>query len=228
MTDCDVAQNLAGVRRRIEAACERARRDPALVKLVGVTKTVPAERIKPAIEAGLEIIGENYMQEAKSKRDALAGLPVLWHCIGHLQANKAKIALECCDWIESVDSVGLAAELNRRAGLSGRKVPVLIQVNIGSEETKNGIGESELTSFVESCRGFERLELRGLMALPPFFDQPERVRPFFRRMRELLDQLRARDENLCELSMGMSGDFEVAIEEGATIVRVGTAIFGHR
>jgi pyridoxal phosphate enzyme (YggS family) len=228
MMESDVALNLAWVRGKIAAACQRARRDPALVKLVGVTKTVPAQRVKLAIEAGLEIIGENYMQEAKSKREALAGLPVLWHCIGHLQTNKAKIALECCDWIETVDSPGLAAELNRRAGGLGRKIPVLIQVNIGSEETKNGIGESELTSFIEFCRGLEHLEPHGLMALPPFFDQPERVRPFFRRMRELLDTLSARDPNLCELSMGMSGDFEVAIEEGATIVRVGTAIFGQR
>lgn len=227
----EVAQNLAAVRHRIAAACARAGRDPSEVKLVGVTKTVSVDRIREGIEAGLEIIGENYIQEAKSKREPLAGLPVLWHYIGHLQTNKVKTALECCDWIETLDREGLAIELNRRAGEAGRKMPVLIQVNIGDEETKSGIGEAELPSFLKFCCGLDRLDVRGLMALPPFFDQPERVRPYFRRMRELLAMLRtdAPDpRKLTELSMGMSGDFEVAIEEGATIVRVGTAIFGER
>ncbi len=227
----EVAQNLAAVRHRIAAACARAGRDPSEVKLVGVTKTVSVDRIREGIEAGLEIIGENYIQEAKSKREPLAGLPVLWHYIGHLQTNKVKTALECCDWIETLDREGLAIELNRRAGEAGRKMPVLIQVNIGDEETKSGIGEAELPSFLKFCCGLDRLDVRGLMALPPFFDQPERARPYFRRMRELLAMFRtdAPDpRKLTELSMGMSGDFEVAIEEGATIVRVGTAIFGER
>ncbi len=227
----EVAQNLAAVRHRIAAACARGGRDPSEVKLVGVTKTVSVDRIREGIEAGLEIIGENYIQEAKSKREPLAGLPVLWHYIGHLQTNKVKTALECCDWIETLDREGLAIELNRRAGEAGRKMPVLIQVNIGDEETKSGIGEAELPSFLKFCCGLDRLDVRGLMALPPFFDQPERARPYFRRMRELLEMFRtdAPDpRKLTELSMGMSGDFEVAIEEGATIVRVGTAIFGER
>ncbi|MDR3557380.1 MAG: YggS family pyridoxal phosphate-dependent enzyme [Syntrophobacteraceae bacterium] len=231
MHSSEVAENLEAVRLRIAAACDRARRDPSEVKLVGVTKTVPADRIREAIEAGLEIIGENYIQEAKSKREQLAGLPVVWHFIGHLQSNKAKTALECSDWIETLHSEALAIELNRRAANAGRKIPVLIQVNIGEEDTKSGMGAASLPAFLKFCDALDCLDVRGLMALPPFFDQPERARPYFRRMRELLDTLKAGSpatRSLTELSMGMSGDFEVAIEEGATIVRVGTAIFGQR
>ncbi|HXW67983.1 MAG TPA: YggS family pyridoxal phosphate-dependent enzyme [Dissulfurispiraceae bacterium] len=227
----EVADNLAAVRERIKAACERAGRDPVGVKLVGVTKTVPIERIRLGIEAGIDILGENYIQEAKRKREILAGFPVSWHCIGHLQTNKAKMAVECCDWIETLDRETLATELNRRAENAGKKVPVLIQVNIGGEDTKSGIRPDELNSFFELAAGFDCLDIRGLMALPPFFDQPERVRPYFRQMRALLDMLKDRShrpDRLTELSMGMSGDFEVAIEEGATMVRIGTAIFGSR
>lgn len=223
-----VAENLASVRGRIADACARAGRDASEVKLVGVTKTVPAERVREAIEAGLEIIGENYIQEAKSKREALAGFPVAWHFIGHLQTNKVKTALECCDLIQTVDRESLAVELDRRAAAIGRKIPVLIQINIGEEKTKSGTGEARAGSLLKFCRGLDQLDVRGLMALPPFFDQPERVRPYFRRMRQLLETLGNEAPGLSELSMGMSGDFEVAIEEGATIVRVGTAIFGRR
>jgi pyridoxal phosphate enzyme (YggS family) len=227
----EVAGNLADVRERIRAACARAGRDPEGVKLVGVTKTVPVERIREGIEAGIDILGENYIQEARRKRDALAGLRVSWHCIGHVQTNKARTAVECCDWIETLDREPLAIELDRRAGIAGRKVPVLIQVNIGGEETKSGVRPGELSSFFKLACGFKWLDVRGLMALPPFFDQPERARPYFRQMRSLLDSLRCESplpERLTELSMGMSGDFEVAIEEGATLVRIGTALFGSR
>jgi len=231
MASSEVAGNLAEVRERIGAACERAGRDPASVKLVAVTKTVPVERIRQGIEAGIDILGENYIQEAKRKKEALAGLTVSWHCIGHLQTNKARAAVECCDWIETLDREALAIELNRRAESAGRRVPVLIEINIGGEETKSGVSPAELSSFFKLASSFEWLDVRGLMALPPFFDQPERARPYFRRMRALLDMLREkfpRPEKLSELSMGMSGDFEVAIEEGATLVRIGTAIFGSR
>ena len=227
----EVAGNLAAIRERIRAACARAGRDTEGVKLVGVTKTVPVERIREGIEAGIDIVGENYIQEAKKKREVLAGLPVCWHCIGHLQTNKVKTAIECCDWIETLDREALAIELDRRAEIAGRKVPVLIQVNIGGEETKSGVLPDELSSFFKLVSGFDWLDVRGLMALPPFFDQPERVRPYFRQMRELLDMLRQESlwpERLAELSMGMSGDFEAAIEEGATLVRIGTALFGSR
>lgn len=226
-----VANNLALIQERIEAACRRAGRDPSEVKLVGVTKTVPVERIREGIAAGIKILGENYIQEAQSKRRELAGLPVSWHCIGHLQTNKAKIAVECCDWIESLDRESLALELDRRAARAGRRMPVLIQVNIGGEETKSGIAPAELFPFFKKVSGLEWLDARGLMALPPFFDAPEPARPFFRQMKGLFDRLRneiAGPEKITELSMGMSGDFEVAIEEGATLVRIGTALFGRR
>jgi hypothetical protein len=226
-----VADNLADVRERIGAACVRAERDPAGVKLVAVTKTVSVERVRQAIEAGVDIVGENYMQEAKGKREALAGFAISWHCIGRLQTNKVKTALECCDWIETLDREALAIELNRRAQSAGRRVPVLIEVNIGDEESKSGVRPVGLSSFFKLACNLEWLDVRGLMALPPFFDQPERARSYFRQMRALLEKLREnapRPESLSELSMGMSGDFEVAIEEGATFVRIGTAIFGER
>ena len=227
----EVAGNLADVRERIRVACARAGRDPGGVKLVAVTKTVPVEKIREGLEAGIDILGENYIQEAKKKRDALAGLSVSWHCIGRVQTNKAKLAVECCDWIETLDREALAIELNRRAESAGRRVPVLIEVNIGGEATKSGVRPEELISFFKFASGFEWLDVRGLMALPPFFDQPEMVRPCFRQLSSLLDTLREKStepDKLTELSMGMSGDFEVAIEEGATLVRIGTAIFGSR
>lgn len=226
-----VASHLAGVRERIEAACARSGRDPSRVKLVGVTKTVPVERIREAIGAGISILGENYIQEARKKRALLAGLPVSWHFIGHLQTNKARFAVECCDWIETLDRENLALELDRQAARAGKKIPVLIQVNIGGEATKSGVPPENLPAVFNLASSLEWIEVRGLMALPPFFDQPERARPCFRRMRELLDALRQqapKPEKLTELSMGMSGDFEVAIEEGATLVRIGTALFGTR
>ena len=226
-----VARNLADIRKRIEEACERAGRAPSEVKLVGVTKTVPVERVRDGIEAGITILGENYIQEARKKREVLSDLSVSWHCIGHLQTNKAKVAVSCCDWIETLDRESLAVELNRLGEREGRKIPVLIQVNIGEEEAKSGVHPGELLAFFKLASKMEWLDVRGLMALPPFFDQPERARPFFRRMRELFDALKQESltpENLTELSMGMSGDFEVAIEEGATLVRIGTALFGSR
>jgi hypothetical protein len=226
-----VAGNLAAIRERIRAACIRSGRDPGDVKLVGVTKTVPIERIREGIEAGLDVLGENYVQEAVKKRAALADLSLTWHCIGHLQTNKAKTAVECFEWIETLDRESLAVELNRMAERAGIRIPVLIQVNIGGEESKSGVRSDDLLSFSKLVSGFDLLEVRGLMALPPFFDQPERARPYFRQMRELLDMLRQeslRPEGLAELSMGMSGDFEVAVEEGATLVRIGTALFGSR
>lgn len=226
-----VAENLASIRARMKAACLRARRDPAGVKLVGVTKTVPVEIIREGVEAGITILGENYIQEARRKRDALRDLHVSWHCIGHLQTNKAKTAVECCDWIQTLDRQSLALELDRKAAAAGRRIPVLIQVNIGSEETKSGISPDDLPSFFNLASKLGGLEVRGLMALPPFFDEPERSRPYFRKMRLLIDMLRQGSPSarkLTELSMGMSGDFEVAIEEGATLVRIGTALFGSR
>ena len=224
-------ENVAEIKDRIRAACLRAGRDPSDVRLVGVTKTVPVERIREGVRAGIVILGENYIQEARTKIEALSDLDVSWHFIGHLQSNKAKIAVELFSMIHSLDRESLAVELDRQAGRKGIRLPVLIQVNLGNEITKSGVSLEELLAFFQKIDGCENLAVRGLMALPPWFDEPERSRPHFRRLRELLGLLRENSphpEELTELSMGMSGDFEVAVEEGATFVRIGTSLFGSR
>lgn len=226
-----VAENLSAIRGRIEAACLRSGRDPSSVRLVGVTKTVPVERIREGVEAGLCVLGENYVQEARSKIDALAGLDISWHFIGHLQSNKVKMILDWCQLIHTVDRESLARELNRHAQNLGRKIPALIQVNIGDEETKSGVSSRELSLLFRKVSSLDGLDIRGLMILPPWYEDPELVRPYFRKLKELLIELRQESpfpERLTELSMGMSNDFEAAIEEGATLVRVGTALFGSR
>ncbi len=213
------------------AACRRAGRDPSSVRLIGVTKTVPVERIREALEAGLRFLGENYVQEAQQKVQLLNEPGVTWHFIGHLQTNKCRQAVETFQWIQSVDREKLAVELDRRARSVGRRMPVLLQVNVGDETSKAGVSLKNLeTLFDVACR-LEGIEVRGLMALPPYSEDPEAVRPHFRTVRQAMEALRLRaahPERLTELSMGMSHDFEVAIEEGATLVRVGTAIFGER
>jgi pyridoxal phosphate enzyme (YggS family) len=226
-----IAQNLAGIRERMRLACERVGRSLEDVQLIGVTKTVPVDRIREAVKSGLTILGENYVQEAKGKAEALSDLPISWHFIGHLQSNKAKTAVEFCDWVHTIDREGLAKELDRHAHKRRKQVSVLIQVNLGNEDTKSGIPPEDLIPFVRSIVHYDGLSLQGLMALPPYLDDPEEVRPYFRNLRELLEDARSQvagQEGLKELSMGMSHDFEVAIEEGATFVRVGTAIFGGR
>ncbi len=226
-----VADNLSFINKRIAEACSRAGRDRSEVKLVGVTKTVPVSRIREGIEAGLKILGENYIQEARLKMEELAGLDVSWHFIGHLQSNKAKIAVESFDCIHTVDRESLAKELDRLAGKIGRELPVLIEVNIGEEETKSGADPRGLFSLYKQMQSMDGLIVRGLMILPPYLDDPEEVRPYFRALRELLGKLKDMSqtpEELRELSMGMSHDYEAAIEEGATMVRIGTALFGQR
>jgi len=226
-----IAANITHVQERIAAACRRAGRDTREVKLVAVTKTVPPDRIRLAYEAGLRDFGENRVQEAAAKRPALSDLTVIWHLIGHLQSNKARPARELFHWVHSVDSLRLAEKLHQSAVCSGDRLPVLLEVNLGGEATKAGVGESEVIKLVEQIAPLETLEVRGLMVIPPFFEDPEQARPFFRRLRQLAREVEARgvpNVSLQELSMGMSHDFEVAIEEGATIVRVGTAIFGPR
>jgi pyridoxal phosphate enzyme (YggS family) len=188
--------------------------------LVGVTKTVPVSRVVEAIEAGLRDVGENFVQEAVAKRAAIGGGDVRWHMIGHLQVNKVKPALQAFDIIQSVDSIRLAEALARRAIA---RVPVLLEVNVGGEATKSGFGPAQLGEAVRAVSRLPDLDLRGLMTVAPASPDPEMVRPCFRTMRELADA-----NGLAELSMGMSDDFEVAIEEGATLVRVGRAIFGER
>ena len=210
----------------------RAGRSPDEIKLVAVTKTHPGSVIREAIGAGQSLFGENKVQEAESKIADVGGRAAEWHLIGHLQSNKARKALQLFDVIQSVDSLELAQRLERICIEEGRaKLSVLVQVDLAGETTKSGIPEFELGELVEFLRGCERLRFEGLMVLPPFFDDPEATRPYFKRLREMRDRLvsiGAFANGRGELSMGMTNDFEVAIEEGATIVRVGTAIFGER
>ncbi len=223
-----IRENIEHVRERMARAATRVGRRPEGVKLVAVSKTFPPERIREAYEAGLRDFGENRVQEAQAKRPALADLDCTWHLVGHLQTNKAKPARELFRWLHSLDSARLADKLDQSAGVCAR-LAVLIEVNLGGEASKSGAAEQEVAALAEHVRSLHNLELKGLMTIPPFFEDPEKVRPFFRRLRELSERLRAAGfRELAELSMGMSHDFEVAIEEGATIVRVGTALFGER
>jgi pyridoxal phosphate enzyme (YggS family) len=227
-----LAMRLAGIRARISAAAKSAGRGAEEVKLIAISKTHPASVIKRVIEFGAVDIGENRVQEAEEKISRIGRDTARWHLVGHLQANKARRAVNLFHVIHSLDSLDLARRLDRLCGEEGReKLAVLIQVDLGQEETKSGIEESELSHLVEGLGPLSRLELVGLMTLPPFFDDPEQSRPFFRRLRKLRDELTTRGAfagGKGELSMGMTHDFEVAIEEGATMVRIGTAIFGER
>jgi hypothetical protein len=225
-------QRLERVLERMAEAAVRANRRPDDVKLVAVSKTHPAEIIREAIVAGVTDLGENRVQEAEAKIPEVGRQAARWHLIGHLQSNKARRAVELFDVIHSLDSAALARRLDRACGEMGREeLPVLIQIDLGQEATKSGSAESEVPEIIDAIRQSQRLRLTGLMTLPPYFDDPEQARPFFRRLRELRDELRAQGvfgESSGELSMGMTHDYEVAIEEGATMVRVGTAIFGAR
>ena len=222
-----IRENLKRVRERIEGAARRVSRDPKEIKLVAVSKTVEAERIREAIEAGVTILGENYVQEAQKKIEQI-GKAVSWHLIGHLQSNKAKHAVNLFEAIHSLDSIPLAEELNRRAEKADRKIPVMIEVNLSGEPTKFGTEEERVFGIAKKVLDLGNLSLDGLMTMPPYFDDPEMNRPFFERLRVLKDKMAKEGIPMKELSMGMSNDFEVAIEEGATYVRVGTAIFGAR
>ena len=227
----DLKDNIARVQERIAEACRRAGRRPEDVKLVAVSKTVPPDRIRAAYDAGLRDFGENRVQEANAKRAALSDLTVTWHLVGHLQTNKAKLARELFHCVHSLDSLRLAQKLDEAAVCSGDRLPVLIEVNLGEEQTKSGVREQDMLPLAEQVSRLATIELRGLMVLPPFFEDPEQARPFFRRLRELARTIESASlpgVSMRELSMGMSHDFEVAIEEGATMVRVGTAIFGRR
>jgi PLP dependent protein len=226
---------LEAINRRIEAACGRAGRPVSEVTLVAVSKTVPAERIREAIEAGVRMLGENRIQEAAGKIPELGAISaefkVEWHLIGHLQSNKARRAVELFDAIHSVESFKLAERLDNIAGDVGKKIPVFIEVNLGGEESKAGVPPDEILPLAEQISKLSNLELRGLMAVPPFFEDPENARPFFQQLRRIRDEARqtgAVGGRFEDLSMGMSNDFEIAIEEGATFIRIGTALFGAR
>ena len=223
----DIAANLAQVRQQI-AASARAGRDPASVRLVAVTKTFPPEVIRAGYECGLRDFGENRVQEFCEKLPQLHLPDATFHLIGHLQSNKVHQAMSF-DWIQTVDSERLALRLQEAAGAVGKKVAVLVQVKLGEEPGKSGVPEQEGQPLAALVARLDQLELKGLMTLPPYTDDPEGARPYFRRLRLLRDRLR--DSGLPqvqELSMGMTHDFPIAIEEGATIVRIGTAIFGPR
>lgn len=217
-----VTENLARVRERMAAACRRAGRSPDEVTLVGVSKGVPAPRVAEAHAAGLQDVGENRVQEAADKIEALAaqGVRPRWHLVGHLQTNKVKTVTGLFAILHSVDSVRLAQALSRRAR---EPLPILLEVNVAQEASKFGFTPREVASALRSIADLPNLDVRGLMTVAPQTGQPESVRPVFQRLRELRDEL-----GLRELSMGMTNDFEVAIEEGATMVRVGRAIFGER
>ena len=225
-----VEDNIRQIREVIAAAARRSGRSPEAVRLMAVTKTVDDERIRKAILAGVELIGENYVQEAKRKLDTL-GRTGQWHLIGHLQTNKAKAAVRLFDMIHSVDRMELARELDRHARAVGRVMEILIEINCAGEETKNGVPLSQAPDLIRALAPLENLALRGLMTMPPWFDDPEEARPYFRALRELRDRIAAEaipGAEMRELSMGMTGDYAVAVEEGATIVRIGRGIFGAR
>ncbi|MBA3034966.1 MAG: YggS family pyridoxal phosphate-dependent enzyme [Desulfobacterium sp.] len=223
------------IKNRIFKAAASCGRNPENIRIVAVTKTVPAERIRKAIESGIQIIGESYIQDAREKYPLLFSNDVSWHFIGHLQTNKAKYAVKMFDLIHTVDSYKLAVELDAQAKKINKIQQILIQVNIGKEKSKSGITEETTFDLLRKISGLNNLFIKGLMVIPPFFDDPERTRPYFAdtkilrdRIKRFLDSEDIQNIRMDELSMGMSGDFEATIEEGATLVRIGTGIFGER
>jgi pyridoxal phosphate enzyme (YggS family) len=225
-----VSENFKVVMNRIASAAKRAGRDPSSVRLVVVTKTIDRGRIAEAVAAGAAILGENRVQEAKEKIEAL-GKMASWHLIGHLQTNKAKYAVKLFDLIHSVDNLELAAEIDRQAAKIGKVQDILVEVNIAGEASKAGMAVKGAPSLVREAARLKNLSIRGLMTMPPYSENPEESRPYFTVLQELAETIAKEsipNVSMQELSMGMSGDFEVAIDEGATLVRVGTAIFGER
>lgn len=227
-----LSDRLANVRSRIEAAARRSNRSADQITLVAISKTQPTETLKAGLSSGITDLGESRVQEAEGKIIELGRKAARWHLVGHLQANKARRAVSLFDVIHSLDSAGLARRLDRLCMSEGRdELPVLIQIDLGGEETKAGINARELPELLDALSNSERLRLIGLMTLPPYFENADCARPYFKTLRELRDRLQLDGrfgERTGELSMGMSHDFEIAIEEGATMVRVGTAIFGER
>lgn len=222
-----IRDNLSRVLERMDQAARKAGRNPGEITLVAVSKTVETARIREAIEAGVTILGENYVQEAREKIDEI-GHGIQWHMVGHLQRNKAKYVVTLFDYIHSIDGISLAHEIDRRAAQKGKKVRGLVEVNLSGETSKFGIDPDAVIDLIRHIAPLEHISIEGLMTMPPYFNEPEKARPYFIRLRELRDRVQEEGVRMDELSMGMSGDFEVAIEEGATMIRVGTAIFGER
>jgi PLP dependent protein len=225
----EIALNLEQVRKRIARAAERAGRRADEITIIAVSKTFPAEAIRAAYAAGLRHFGENRVQEWESKRPGVASLDAIWHFIGHLQSNKARHAAYLFHRVDSVDDLALAKRLDAAAAAEGKNLPVLIEVRLGNEPTKSGVAEKDLPSLAEAIAPFGHLDLMGLMTIPPLVDDADQVRPYFRKLRELRNATsRHLGRKLPVLSMGMSHDFELAVEEGATEIRLGTALFGER
>lgn len=228
--EMDIAANINKIRQRMNAAAARCQRNPNSIKLLAVTKTVSPEIVGKAIDAGLTEFGENYVQEAKEKIASIEQR-IKWHMIGHLQTNKAKYAVNLFDYIHSIDRMELAKEINKKAGQISRKINVLIEINVSGEKTKNGITPVDAFGLIKEISSLGNISVKGLMTMAPYSDNPENSRPYFSELRKL-QKIIAGEEipgiQMDELSMGMTDDFEIAIEEGATIVRVGRAIFGER
>jgi len=226
----DLKKRLENVNDRIKKAALTCGRDPENIHLVAVSKTISTNRVKEAIELGVTILGENYVQEARDKFNLLGTYPVSWHFIGHLQTNKAKYAVRLFDLIHSVDTLKLARELDKQAKKINKFQDILIQINVSKEPSKSGSDMENAAILIKDIVRLENLSVKGLMAMPPFYNNPEKARPYFIALRNLRDQIQKTLPGVAldELSMGMTGDFEVAIEEGATFVRIGTAIFGER
>ncbi len=226
-----IVHNLSIVRQRMREAALRCDRSPDDIQLVVVTKTQSADVARMALQAGATILGENYVQESREKFEALVGLQTQWHFIGHPQRNKAKYLVRIFDLIHSVDSERVAMELDKHAQKNGKVQNILVQINLGGESTKSGISEDRALTLVQNISNLSHIRIKGLMTMPPYFNQPERARPFFVALRQLKEHIQKAHiprVEMTELSMGMTGDFEVAIEEGASLVRIGTAIFGAR
>ena len=226
-----VAQNVARVQERMRQAARRAGRDPATVRLVAASKTVDSARMRAAVAAGVTILGENYLQEARDKIGQLGRHAAEWHLIGTLQRNKVRYIFDLFDMLHALDSLALAEEINRRAERLGRHMAVLLEVNVGGELTKSGFSPNVLLAEAHKLAQLKHLQVRGLMTIPPPAEDPETSRPWFKQLRELAALVKGwgvEGVQMAHLSMGMSADFEVAIQEGATIVRIGTAIFGPR
>jgi pyridoxal phosphate enzyme (YggS family) len=229
--DSIIAENVRYVRERIERACERSGKNPQSVRLIAITKTFDAAKVRGAVESGISDIGENFVQELLEKREATNNPAIRWHFVGHLQSNKVKFIADFVHLIHSVDRPSVAEEINKRGAKIGRVVEALVEVNTTGEQTKFGVKPEETVEFIRSIAHLRNLRIKGLMTIGPFLPNPEDSRPAFRTLRALSDEVRKEEiENveMTDLSMGMTHDFEVAIEEGATMVRLGTAIFGPR
>ena len=226
----DVGANYRSILDRIAGAAEKVRRNPHEVRLLAAAKSQSVEAIRAALAAGVGLVGENYVQEAAEKKNLISN-SIEWHMIGHLQRNKAKLAVELFDVIESLDNLALACELDKEGAKRGKAIRAFVEVNLGGEESKSGVAREQVQALMEALSALPHLRIDGLMTVPPFRENLEEVRRYFRALRELRDQLgklRLPNVELKELSMGMTHDYTVAIEEGATIVRVGTALFGPR